>query len=389
MNREIFLDNNATTRPLPEVTAAVIDAMTESFGNASSSHRSGERARRVLRESRESIERLIGASMDSIQFTAGATESNNWVLQRICDQPGTQIITTTTEHSSIANLCEILEGKGVRVVRLPVDDVGRISTDQLANAIHPKTTLVSIHWVNNETGTIQPIEEVASLCRERGILFHTDASQAIGKLHVNVQKLGCDFLSFSAHKFHGPQGVGGLYIRPGQPLTPLFFGGGQEHGRRAGTENLPGIAGMGAAAEQRFRHIDATLSRIQRMRDRFEFLVFEQIPDVRINGDVKRRVCNTANIQFKMVNGEALLARLDQHGIRCSQSSACTNQRPESSYVLRAMGLSESEAYSSIRFGFSIMNTDEDVKETVSILAKEVADVRRFAAKTYRSYNDQ
>lgn len=278
MNREIFLDNNATTQPLPEVTAAVVGAMSEWFGNASSANRAGERARRVLRDSRESIARLIGADPEAIRFTSGATESNNWVLQRICNRPGGHLMTTQTEHSSIKSLGEFLERNGVQVQRLPVDEFGRVDVDELAKAIHRETTLVSVHWVNNETGTVQPVERIAAICRERGVLFHTDASQAVGKLPVDVAKLDCDFLSFSAHKFHGPQGVGGLYIRPGIKLPSLMFGGDQEQAHRAGTENLPGIAGAGTAAALRFTRIDATIERLCQLRDHFEAAVLARIP---------------------------------------------------------------------------------------------------------------
>jgi cysteine desulfurase len=381
MNREIFLDNNATTQPLPEVTAAVVGAMSESFGNASSNNRAGERARRLLRESRESIAYLIGAVADSISFTSGATEANNWVLQRVCGTPGKSLVTTVAEHSSITSLCDYLEVSGIRVERLPINLCGRVDVERLAEAVGHDTTLVSVHWVNNETGVIQPVEEIAAICRERGILFHTDASQAVGKLQIDVKKLGCDFLSFSGHKFHGPQGIGGLYIRPGVKLRSLLFGGDQEHARRAGTENLPGIAGLGAAAAERFSKMDTTIVRLRQLRDRFESAVTSRLPNVVINGDVEDRVCNTTNLRFEGVNGEALVARLDQQGVRCSQSSACTNQRPEPSYVLRAMGLSESQAYASIRFSVSVGNSNEEIDESIEILAKLVPDLVRFASQ--------
>lgn len=379
MQDEIYLDNNATTPPLPEVMAAVNEAMSTAFGNPSSSHRSGDRSRQLLRGSREAIAELIGAQPESLSFTSGATEANNWVLQRICGEPNARLVTTKIEHSSIKSLCEVIEGQGISVCRLQTGQLGRINAQELAESLTSDTTLVSVHWVNNETGVIQPVEEIARLCRDRGILFHTDASQAVGKLVVNVEQLGCDFLSFSAHKFHGPQGVGGLYVRSGVQLPPFVFGGGQESGRRPGTENLPGIAGAGAAAKLRNKALLQTVADLSQLRDSFEQSVLQQVPDVFVNGDRANRVCNTTNLRFEGVDGEALIARLDQRGIRCSQSSACMNRRPEPSYVLRAMGLSELQAYASVRFSFSLLNSPEEAEVAVGILAEEVVKLRSFA----------
>ncbi len=379
MSREIYLDNNATTQPTAEVMAAVANAMSSSFGNPSSSHRSGARARHVLRTSREAVAELIGASPDALFFTSGATEANNWVLQRLCMQPGARLITTEIEHSSIKSSSEMLENVGAAVFRLPTDKSGHIDLQQLADLLKAPVTLVSAQWVNNETGVIQPVEEIARLCRDRGVLFHTDASQAVGKLVVDAEKLGCDFLSFSAHKFHGPQGVGGLFVRQGVQLPPFVFGGGQEFGWRPGTENLPGIAGAGAAAATRRNSLTQTVCELAQLRDAFEQCLLRQIPDVYVNGERANRICNTTNLRFEGVDGEALVARLDQRGIRCSQSSACMNRRPEPSYVLRAMGLSESEAYASVRFSFSVLNSHEEAEVVVEILAEEVAKLRRFS----------
>jgi cysteine desulfurase len=382
MNREIFLDNNATTRPLPAVLEIVRVAMSDLFGNPSSSNQAGERSRRLVRDGREALSRLLGAPADTIHFTSGATEANNWVLLRTCAKAGSSLVTTVAEHSSIKVLCDFLESQGTIVHRLPVDRLGRLDPLRVLDAITSATTIVSVQWVNNETGTIQPVEEIARICSERKVLFHTDASQAIGKLPVNVEQLGCDFLSFSAHKFHGPQGIGGLYVRSGRKLTPFLLGGPQEYGRRAGTENVPGICGAGVAALTRHSELSDTIARLRYLRDRFEFSVLAQISGVLINGDTQNRVCNTTNLRFGGIDGEALVARLDQHGIRCSQSAACTNQRPEPSYVLRAMGLSEPEAYSSLRFSFSVFNSEQQIDETVQCLAKLVAQLRRFAEST-------
>ena len=224
--------------------------------------------------------------------------------------------------------------------------------NELIEALDETTALCSVHWVNNETGTIQSVDEIAAACRERGVPLHIDAAQAVGKLPVNVEELECDFLSFSAHKFHGPQGIGGLYIKNGVKLPPLMLGGTQEHGHRAGTENLPGIAGLGKAAEIRGSGLSETIAKLTALRDRFESAILASIPDCQINGDLANRVCNTTNLRFDGLDGQALVARLDQADVRCSQSSACTNQQPEPSYVLRAMGLSESEAYSACGLAF-------------------------------------
>ena len=385
MTAEIFLDNNATTQPLPEVIEAMAEAMGAQFGNPSSSNRSGDRGRSVLRSARESVAKLIGASPDDLYFTSGATEANNWVIQKAVPRSGT-LLTTSTEHSSVKESAAALGvQRGGHVTLLGVGASGQICVDQLKEQLVEKPDLVSMHWVNNETGVIQPIEETAELCRAMGIPLHVDASQAVGKLHVEIDKLGCDYLSFSGHKIHGPQGVGGLYIRPGARLQSMLYGGSQERGLRAGTENLPGIAGFGAAAEARYRNFTVTTERLKFLRDSFESAVLSQISDVSVNGDPSSRICNTTNLTFNGLDGQALVARLDQAGIQCSQSSACTNQRPEPSYVLREMGLSESQAFSSVRFSVSVLNSEEEIARAVTILADLVATLRRFERRLHHS----
>ncbi len=384
MEQEIFLDNNATTQPLPEVADAVLGAMSVDFGNPSSSNRTGERGRRVLQRARQNIANLIQCSPENLFFTSGATEANNWVIQKLTSTGGS-LVTTTTEHSSAKALAEAAKSQGVTVTLLPVADTGRICLEDFDGALSRNPTLVSVHWVNNETGVIQPIDEIARLCSERNVPLHVDASQAVGKLQVDVGKLPCDYLSFSGHKFHGPQGIGGLYVRPGSRLAPMLLGGGQEHGRRAGTENLPGIAGLGAAARARCDNFEPSTRFLSGLRDRFESAVLNRIPDVQINGDASTRVCNTASLRFSGLDGQALVVRLDQRGVQCSQSSACTNQRPEPSYVLRAMGLSEAEAYSSIRFSVSVLNTEEEIDRAVTILVGLVTQLRAFEQKQHQS----
>ena len=290
-------------------------------------------------------------------------------------------MTTTVEHSSIVKMCDYLGARGVEVVSVPVDRCGQLVWEALDEAVTPDTDLVSVQWVNNETGAILPVERIARLCQSRGVLFHTDAAQAVGKLPVSVTELPVDFLTFTAHKFHGPQGIGALYVRSSKELVPLLWGGSQEGGLRPGTENVPGIIGMGTAAKLRLDRLEDVQVLMASLRDNFEQSVITKIPDVEINGDPDVRVCNTTNLLFRDVDGQALVARLDQEGVRCSQSSACTNQRPEPSYVLRAMGLSESEAYASIRFSFSEFNTVEDVDETVVHLARLCEQLRKFSRR--------
>jgi cysteine desulfurase len=385
MQNEIFLDNNATTKPLPEVIQSMVTAMDAQFGNASSSNRSGQRGRGLLNTARENVAQLLGCDPEYLHFTSGATEANNWVIQRVVSQPGDTFITTAAEHSSIKSLGESLSARGIKVVELPIDNAGRVSPDGLSDAIDGQTKLVSVHWVNNETGTIQPVEQIMDICRDHGIPLHIDASQAVGKLLMDTEALGCDFLSFSGHKFHGPQGVGGLYVRRGFKLGSLLHGGSQEGGLRAGTENLPGITGVGTAAELRSKSLESIIERLKTLRNQFESGVLRQIPDTHINGDPANRVCNTTNLRFAGVDGEALVARLDQAGVQCSQSSACTNQRPEPSYVLRAMGLSESEAYSSVRFSVSDLNSEVEIDRAVTILADLVSQLRSFQQRVHQT----
>ena len=383
--REVYLDNNATTRPLPEVREAMMRVLGEDFGNPSSAHSAGDRVREAMVAAREAVAMLVGAEADQIVFMGSGTEANNTVFNSVVQRAPTgkrvRIVTTTVEHSSIVKMNDYLSARGVEVVSVPVDRCGQLVWKALDEAVTPDTDLVSVQWVNNETGAILPVERIALLCQSRGVLFLTDAAQAVGKLPVSVTELPIDFLTFTAHKFHGPQGVGALYVRSSKELLPLLWGGSQEGGLRPGTQNVPGIIGMGTAAKLRLDRLEDVQVLMASLRDHFERSVITQIPDVEINGDPDVRVCNTTNLLFRNVDGQALVARLDQEGVRCSQSSACTNQRPEPSYVLRAMGLSESEAYASIRFSFSEFNTAVDVDEAVVHLARLCEQLRRFSRR--------
>ena len=377
---EIYLDNNATTQPLPEVCEAMVEVLGAGFGNPSSTHAAGDRARDHLRGAREAVAALIGADPSMMVFTSGGTEANNLVFASVLRGHGAspRIVSTAVEHSSIPKYCEYLGELGVEVIILPVDRAGRLSLSDVEVAVTPETSLVSVQWVNNETGVIQPVAQIGALCRERGIPFHTDAAQAVGKLHMKVSTLPIDFLSMTAHKFHGPQGVGALYACNRRWLTPMLWGGSQEEGVRAGTENVPGIVGMGKAAALRLTRLHDIHPYLHGLRDRFEHLVLDTVPGTEVNGDRTQRVCNTTNLLFRDIDGEALMAQLDGVGIRCSQSSACTNMRPEPSAVLRAMGLSEDEAYASVRFGVSEQNTVDEIEWAATQIREICTKLRAF-----------
>jgi cysteine desulfurase len=391
MGREIYFDNNATTSTLPAVRQAMVEVLGVGFGNPSSAHGAGERGRRHLFQARFQIADLVGAAPEDIVFTSSGTESNNLVFasHAFAQANQSRVVTTDVEHSSIIKMCHWLAERGTEIVSIPVDSFGQIDVDQLRRSITPETNLVSVQWVNNESGVIQPIAEIGAICRSAGVAFHTDAAQAVGKLAMKIAGMPVDYLSLTGHKFHGPAGAGALYARSKDTLAPMFFGGPQEGGLRPGTENLAGIVGLGKAAEIRKSKLSAVQQRLAELRDRFEQLVLEQVPDVRINGDTGDRICNTSNLRFERVDGQALVARLDQAGIRCSQSSACTNQRPEPSYVLRAMGLSEEEAYSSVRFSFCEDNTEEEIVFSSEKIAEICQQLRSFSARLRKPHRQE
>ena len=379
--REIYLDNNASTRVLPEVAEAVHEALLNGCGNPSSAHRAGRRARRRLWEARESVARLLSADPNDIVFTSGASEANNLVLQSLLARPleRYRLITSAVEHSSVLKAAEALRRLGRQVVVLPVDSNGLVSEDRLVQAVAPGRTLVSIQWANNETGVVQPIARLAERARGCGALFHTDAVQAVGKVPVNLGAVPVDFLSLSGHKLHGPLGVGALVVRDRRFLRPLMFGGSQEGSLRPGTENIPGIAGLGVALTLRNERFEAVAAATRDLQTAFEAGLARRGLVGAVNGLGADRLPNTSNIRFLDMDGELLTARLDQLGVRCSQSSACTNRRPEPSYVLRAMGLSERQAYASVRFASSELNTMMDVDDAVGAVSSVHADLLRFA----------
>ena len=371
MDRQIYLDNNATSQLLPEVRDAMACAMAADIANPSSPHSAGERARVIIEDARRSLADFLGADAECLTFTSGGTEANNTVLRSVQQRRQTpaRIVTTAVEHSSVLQTCDRLAFEGVDVVVLGVDGGGRLNLDDLKSSLRLPTTLVSIQWVNNETGVVQDIEQIAAICQQQQVPLHVDAAQAVGKFPINLGALPVDYLTFSGHKFHGPSGVGAIYARRPGSLRPILFGGDQEHGLRPGTENLIGIAGFGSAAAIRMRQLPRFMTEVSSLRGEFEAAVLARIPSTSVNGNTTHRVCNTTNIRFDGVNGEALVAQLDGHNIYCSMSSACTSSRPEPSRVLRSMGLSESQAYDSIRFSFSELNCPEEIERAVEILA--------------------
>jgi len=356
---EIYLDNAASTRPLPIVRDAVLRAMEVDFGNPSSAHGAGRRARQVLEDARDQVAALAGADRSHVIFTSGGTEANNLVFRNIAKQGFRRVITTAVEHSSILGLFDAVAEPGIEVKFLAVDSNGCIELDEIERIGVDRHTLVSIQWANNETGVLQPVMEAAEIVARCGGRFHTDAAQAIGKFNIDFTAAAIDAMTITAHKIHGPQGTGALLVKQHARPAPFLLGGSQESGLRVGTENFPGIIGFGVAAEHRLATLRTFVRQTRSLRDIFEANLRDALLDVRVNGAMADRVCTTGSVTIPSVDGQALIAQLDARGIRISQSSACTNMRPEPSYVLRAMGLDEDAAYSTIRYAMSEDSTFE------------------------------
>lgn len=360
----IYLDNNATTPPDPRVREAMLPFLGENFGNPSSPHAPGRAARQALEKAREQVAALIGARADEIVFTSGGTESINTAIRgALRAQPNKRhIVTSSIEHSATKNLCEQLEREGCEVAWLRVDANGNPDLGEYRAALRDDTAVVSVVLANNETGVLFPVEEMARMADERRIVFHADAVQAAGKIPVVLSRIPAHLLSLSAHKMHGPKGVGALFVRSGLGLPSLLLGGGQESGRRAGTENVPGIVGFGAAAELAKSAILSEMPRVAQMRDEFERGVRARFSRVRFHGASGNRLPNTSNFALPGLAATDLLATLDRLGVCCSVGSACVSGSPHASHVLRAMGIGDNEAKSSLRFSFSRMNTPDDLK---------------------------
>jgi len=379
VTRRIYFDNSATTKLDERVLKAMMPFLTEHYGNASSLHSLGTEAAVAMDNSRRLMAEHLGAKTREIVFTSGGTESDNLALKGIAlanRANGRHIITSAIEHHAVLHSCHHLEEMGFEVTYLPVDSQGLVSPDNLRKEIRGDTVLISIMTANNEIGTIQPIEEIGKIARERGITFHTDAVQSITKAPVDMGKAPIDLLSLSGHKFHGPKGIGALYLREGIEITPLLHGGGHERGLRSSTENIPGIVGMATALEISMRDMKAKIDRMRRMRDTLIEGVLEEIPATRLNGHPERRLCNNAHFCFEGIDGKDLVIELDSHGIATSTASACSTKDPGPSHVLTAIGLSPRQAKGSLRISLSWMNDMEEVEALLGILPGVVGRLR-------------
>jgi cysteine desulfurase len=364
VERIIYMDHAATTPTKPEVVEAMLPYFTEKFGNPSSIYSIARESKSAINWARETAARVLNAETDEIYFTAGGSEADNWALKGIAfanSSRGNHIITTKIEHHAILHACEYLEKNGYNVTYLPVDADGLISIDDLKNAITDKTILVSIMMANNEIGTIQPIAEIGRLCREKGVYFHTDAVQAAGNIPIDVKEMSIDLLSLSAHKFYGPKGVGALYIRKGVKIHSLVHGGGQERKRRAGTENVPGIVGLGKALELADKDLQEHMRTLRLLRDRLINGLIESIPYTKLNGHPEKRLPGNVNLCFRFIEGESLLLLLDEKGVCASSGSACTSGSLDPSHVLLAIGLPHEIAHGSLRLSLGDCTTEEDV----------------------------
>jgi cysteine desulfurase len=361
--KPIYVDNNATTRVAPEVVAEMLPYFSEQYGNPSSMHTFGGSVGAPVKAARERVAALLGAQPEEILFTSCGTESDSTAIHAaLRSHPDKRhIITTRVEHPAIKNLCEYLAKNGYRITFVPVDRQGRLDLDFLMRTLSDDTAVVSVMWANNETGTLFPVEEIARKTKERGIVFHTDAVQAVGKIPVDMSRSAIDMLSISGHKLHAPKGIGVLYLRKGTKFAPFLMGGHQEAGRRAGTENTAAIIGMGRAAQLVMESMQDENTRVRALRDKLERELLQRIPNSMVNGDPDNRLPNTTSIAFEYVEGEAILLLMDQHGICASSGSACTSGSLEPSHVLRAMGVPFTAAHGSIRYSLSIYNTEAEI----------------------------
>lgn len=375
----IYMDHAATTYTKPEVLEEMLPYFTEYFGNPSSIYTFARKSKKAIEEAREKVAKAIGAKNDEIFFTAGGSEADNWALKGVAfgnKSKGNHIITTKIEHHALLHTCEYLQRNGFEVTYLNVDKDGVISLEELKNAITDKTVLISIMFANNEIGSIQPIAEIGKIAKERGVYFHTDAVQAIGNIEINVKDLNIDMLSLAAHKFYGPKGIGALYIRKGVKLDSLIHGGGQERKRRAGTENLPGIVGLGKAIEMATSNISVHNSIIIAQRDRLLRGIMDRIPNTKLNGHPINRLPGNINVSFEFIEGESLLLLLDYDGVCGSTGSACSSGSLDPSHVLLEIGLPHEMAHGSLRLSLGDLTKDEDIDYVLEVLPKIVQKLR-------------
>lgn len=388
--KKIYLDNSASTRVDDEVVQAMLPCFTEEFGNASSTHQFGQHAKQAIEDARGQVARMLNASPPEITFLSGGTESDNLAVKGIAEahqDKGRHLITSQIEHPAVLAACAHLEKRGWRVTYLPVYREGIVRIDDVREALTDETTLITVMHANNEIGTIQPLQEIAALIRERReagqrhLHLHTDAVQSVGKIPVDVMELGVDLLTLTAHKFHGPKGIGALYVRKGVRLTSQMHGGHHERDRRAGTESVPLIVGIGKAAELVRLHLAERMEQARELRDTLETEIFRRIPDVTRNGDAERRVPNIANLNFDFVEGEGLQISLDLKGVAVSTGSACSSGSTEPSHVLMAIGLPRDNGYGSLRFSFGKDNTKADVEYVLEVLPAIIEKLRKLSPR--------
>lgn len=380
--KTIYVDNNATTKVAPEVVEAMLPFYNELWGNPSSIHTFGGQVGKYIDAAREKMAALVNAKRPSeIIITSGGSESDNTaIMAALSTHPEKKhIITTTVEHPAVKNLVEDLVKRGFEITEIPVDNEGNLDVGLLKRSIRDDTAIVSVMWANNETGVIFPVEEIANICSDAGVPFHTDAVQAVGKIAIDVQRSPIDFLSVSGHKLHSPKGVGFLYVKRGTKFHPLIIGGHQERGRRGGTENVASIIGLGVACELALKNMTDENSRVKKLRDKLEKIILEKIPHAKLNGNRECRLPNTTNIAFEFVEGEAILLLMNEYGICASSGSACTSGSLEPSHVLKAMGIPFTMAHGSIRFSLSIYNTEQEIDYILEKLPQVIEKLRSIS----------
>jgi cysteine desulfurase len=378
----IYLDNNSSTRIDPAVLDEMMPFLTTRYGNPSSAHRFGAHVKDATKLAHERMAALLGCEPNEIVFTSCGTESDNTALNSALRMTPERrhVVTTSVEHNAVLNYCDTVVRRGCEVTVLQVDGEGHLDLAELERAIRPDTAVVSVMWANNETGVIFPLEEIAEICRRKRVVFHTDAVQAVGKMPINLARQSFQFLALSGHKLHASKGVGALYVNRNSRFHPMLIGGPQENGRRAGTDNVASIVGLGKAAELAASTIDEENSRVRALRDRFESTLLRQLDDVVVNGDPETRLPNTSNLAFTGVEAQAILIKLDQEGICCSLGSSCTTGSVQPSHVLRAMHLTNERARSSLRFSFGRFNTEDELDRVLEIIPRTVRKLRQLSA---------